>query len=332
MIFRLKKSQCDIQRVKRSNLSDIGWKEEDFQRLLFENLEKVLQDDELLLIMHSRKWQEEPDLMAVDSNGDLYIFELKAWESQSYNLLQALRYGQIFGQYSYDQLNDLFERFFPKSGDLLTSLNSKFEINLSKEQINRRQHFIIITNGLDFRTRQAILYWSQSGIDIRSWIYRVYKLDSDVLVEFNMFRVSEDPFEDIEQGYYVLNTNYRNDPSDDEDMIKSHKAAAYFDPWKRNIEKLKRNDRIFLYRSGTGIVATGLASGKLEKKSYHGEDKYKDEEYSMKLSKFKELKEPLTASDIRKITGKKSPFRSTMCALDKNSGDAFWEFILKHCI
>jgi len=332
MIFRLKKPQYDIRRIKRNKLSDIGWKEKDFQKLLFENLEKVLQDEELLLITQSRNWQEEPDLMAMDSNGDLYIFELKAWESQPYNLLQALRYGQIFGQYSYDQLNDLFLKFFPKSENLLTSLNSKFETKLNEEQINRRQHFVIITNGLDFRTRQAILYWSQSGIDIMSWVYRIYKLDSDVLVEFNTFRVSEDPFEDIEQGYYVLNTNYSNDPSDDEDMIKSHKAAAYFDPWKRNIERLKRNDRIFLYRSGTGIVATGLASGKLEKKSYHGEDKYKEEEYSMKLFKFKVLKKPLTASEIRKITGKKSPFRSTMCALDEDSGDAFWEFILKNCI
>ncbi len=47
--------------------------------------------------MQSRSWQEKPDLMAVDKNGNLFIFALKAWESQSSNLLQALRYGQIHG-------------------------------------------------------------------------------------------------------------------------------------------------------------------------------------------------------------------------------------------
>ena len=143
--------------MPRNKLFDIGWKEENFQHLLFKNLEKVLQDEELLLIMQSKKWQEQTDLMALDSNGDLYIFELKAWESQEYNLLQALRYGQICGQYSYEALNELFLKFFPESQHLLKSLNGKFGTSVTADQINRKQHFIVLTNGLDFKTRQAIL-------------------------------------------------------------------------------------------------------------------------------------------------------------------------------
>lgn len=333
MIFGLNKSDYNICRVQRNKLSEIEWKEVDFQKLLFENLEKVLQDEELLLIMQSRKWQEEPDLMAIDSKGDLYIFELKAWESQEYNLLQALRHGQIYGQYSYESLNDLFLKFFPESQDLLKALNNKFGTSLTSDKINNNQHFIVITNGLDFKTRQAILYWSQKGIDIRSWVYRLYKLsEDDILVEFDTFRISEDPYEDIEEGFYILNTNYGNDPSDDEDMINNQKAAAYFDPWKRNIEKLKRGDKIFLYRSGDGIVAMGIASGKLEKKPWHEDDKYKDEEYYMKLNKFKRLKKSLSASEIKKITGINYRFMSTMFAVDKDSGNNLWEHILKNCI
>lgn len=333
MIFGLNKSDYNICRVQRNKLSEIEWKEVDFQKLLFENLEKVLQDEELLLIMQSRKWQEEPDLMVIDSKGDLYIFELKAWESQEYNLLQALRYGQIYGQYSYESLNDLFLKFFPESQGLLKALNNKFGVSLTPDKINNNQHFIVITNGLDFKTRQAILYWSQKGIDIRSWVYRLYKLNQDIiLVEFDTFRISEDPYEDIEEGFYILNTNYGNDPSDDEDMINNQKAAAYFDPWKRNIEKLKRGDKIFLYRSGDGIVAMGIASGKLEKKPWHEDDKYKDEEYYMKLNKFKRLKKSLSASEIKKITGINYRFMSTMFAVDKDSGNNLWEHILKNCI
>lgn len=333
MIFRLNKNDYNIYRVQRNRLFEIGWKEEHFQKLLFENLEKVLQDEELLLIMQSRKWQEEPDLMAIDSNGDLYIFELKAWESQEYNLLQALRYGQIYGQYFYESLNDLFLKFFPESQDLLKALNNKFGTSLTADKINTKQHFIVITNGLDFKTRQAILYWTQKGIDIRSWVYRLYKLSEDnILVEFDTFRIREDPYEDIEEGFYILNTNYSNDSSDDDDMINNQKAAAYFDPWKRNIEKLKKGDKIFLYRSGEGIVAMGIASGKLEKKPWHGEDKHKNEEYCMKLDKFRKLKKPLSASDIKKITGVNYRFMSTMFAVDEDSGNNLWEYIPKNCI
>jgi hypothetical protein len=82
--------------------------------------------------------------MALNANGDLYIFELKAWESQPSNLLQALRYGQVYGQYDSDRLESIY--------------------------------------------KTAVLYWPSHGLDTQSWVYG--------------------------------------------------KAAAYFDPWKRNIEKL----------------------------------------------------------------------------------------------
>lgn len=96
-------------KTSKLTLASISWKEEDLQKLLYDNLDKIFPDDDLQLIMQSRKWQEEPDLMAIDSVGNLNIFELKAWESQDFNLLQALRYGQIFGQHNYELLNQLFK-------------------------------------------------------------------------------------------------------------------------------------------------------------------------------------------------------------------------------
>lgn len=330
MLFKLNKEQSTIQRVQRNHLSDFEWKEENFQRLIFDNLEKILQDEELLLIMQSRKWQEEPDLMAIDDNGDLYIFELKAWESEESNLLQALRYGQIYGQYSYEQLNELFIKFFPGHKSLLGRLNDKFETDLKLENINTKQHFITITNGLDFKTRNAALYWSQNGIDVRTWIYRLYKLgDNNILIEFDTFSAKDDPFEDVDEGFYILNTDYKSEPINDKDMIENQKAAAYFEPWKRNIERIKKGDKVFLYRSGKGIIALGLGSGKLEKKPYHDDEKHKDEEYCMKLNKFKELNEPLPASEIKKITGVNYRFMSTMFAIDTDSGNKLWDYLRK---
>ncbi|MFZ3076977.1 MAG: hypothetical protein WA139_00815 [Candidatus Aenigmatarchaeota archaeon] len=327
MIFRLNKNGYNITRIKRNNLSEIGWKEADFQKLLFDNLEKVMQDEDLMLIAQSRKWQEEPDLMAIDSKGDLYIFELKAWESKDYNLLQALRYGQIYGQYSYESLNELFLKFPEQDKkSLLDALNSKFEVNLTSDKINKKQHFIIITNGMDFKTRQAALYWADKGIDIKNWIYRIYKINEDILIEFDTFSIVENPFEDIEEGFWILNTNYRNNISDDKDMLDNQKASAFFDPWKRNIEKLQKGDRVFLYRSGEGIVANGIVSGKLEKKSHDGEE---NEEYFMKLDKFNKLENPIPASDVKKITGINYRFMSTMFAIDKESGNKLLENINK---
>lgn len=101
---------------------------------------------------------------------------------------------------------------------------------------------------------------------------------------------------------------------------------------EKNIEKLGKGDKIFLYRSGEGIVAVGTASGKLERIAYHGKEEDRDEEYSMKLNRFKKLKQPLPAAEIKKITGVNYRFMSTMFAIDKDSGDKLWEYISKNRI
>ena len=91
-------------------------------------------------------------------------------------------------------------------------------------------------------------------------------------------------------------------------------------------------DKVFLYRSGEGIVAMGIASGKREKKPYPGREEPEDDEYFMKLDKFRKLKQPLPAAEIKKITGVNYRFMSTMFAVDKDSGDKLSEHISKNCI
>jgi hypothetical protein len=99
------------ERIRGVSLKSFGLDERAFQDIFYRSLDKLIPDDELLLLMQSRQWQEEPDLMAIDKDGKLYIFELKAWESRSENILQVLRYGQIFGSHKYEDLNRLYRKF-----------------------------------------------------------------------------------------------------------------------------------------------------------------------------------------------------------------------------
>ena len=52
MIFNLLDKR--IERVTGLKLNDIGWKEKDLQTLIFNNIEKMFDDQNLLLIMQSR--------------------------------------------------------------------------------------------------------------------------------------------------------------------------------------------------------------------------------------------------------------------------------------
>lgn len=311
------------EKKRTHRLQFFGLDERRLQDILFKSLDKLFPDDELLLLMQSRYWQEEPDLMAVDRSGKLYIFELKAWESQTTNLLQVLRYGQIYGSSKYSDLDAWYKKTTSTSQTLKTSHAAKFEVDLPADKFNHSQVFIVITNGLDYRTRQAIQYWRSCGLDVRPWVYRVYPGQPDeMLLEMIAFRVEDNPYEDLAEGYYILNTNISSSQEDHDAMLKNRKAAAYFDPWKFKIERLAKGDVIFLYQSRSGIVALGEADGKLLKLPYHGQPENPDEEYSMKLLKFQTVAPPLTAAEIKKITEVNYVFMGVMFGLDTESGKA----------
>lgn len=316
--------------VKRrtERLQSFGLDERALQDVLFKTLDRLFPEDELVLLMQSRRWREEPDLMAVDKNGDLFIFELKASTSQSDNLLQVLRYGQIYGASKYAELDAWYKKATDPSQSLQFAHKAKFGIELPQEKFNQRQVFVVMTNGLDYRTREAVQYWRGCGLDVRPWVYRIYSGGADeMLLEMSAFRVQDNPYEDLAEGYYILNTNISNSQHDHNDMLSNGKAAAYFDPWKFKIERLARGDVVFLYQSGVGVVALGEADGKLVKAPYQGDTKHLDEEYFMKLQRFQRVSPPLTAADLKKITGINHVFMSTMFGLDADSGNAIRKFI-----
>lgn len=328
MLLNINTSTHSTERRRTEQLRSFGLEERDLQDILFRTLDRLFPDDELLLLMQSRRWQEEPDLMAVDKDGTLFIFELKAWEAHSANLLQVLRYGQMYGAMKYAELDGWFKKTTNESQSLNAAHTAKFCISLSENEFNRKQVFVVMTNGLDYRTREAVRYWRSTGLDMRPWVYRVYAGGADeMLLEMSPFRVHDNPYEDMAEGYYILNTNLSNSQQDHDDMLSNGKAAAYFDPWKLKIERLKRGDVVFLYQSGVGIVAYGEADGKLIKASYHGDASHPDEEYSMKLHRFQRVSPPLGAAELKKITGTNYVFMSTMFGLAAENGKEIKRFL-----
>lgn len=317
-------------RVRGVSLSSFGINERAFQDILYKSLDKLIPDDELLLIMQSRQWQEEPDLMAIDRKGQLYIFELKAWESRSENILQVLRYGQIFGNFKYDDLNRLYRKFENEGKTLKEVHTAIFGQELPEREFNNTQVFVVMTNGIDYKTREAIQYWRQQSLDVRPWVYRVYKSqNSEMQLEISMFSSEDNPYEDISEGYQILNTNIGNSQKDHESMLKEKIAAAYFSPWKNKIKNLSKGDVVFLYQSGTGIVAVGKANGKLQTRNYHNDPKNVDEEYFMKLERFHLLDTPMPAVEVKSITGVNHRFMSTMFGVDSESGKKLYKEVLK---
>lgn len=122
-----------------------------------------------------------------------------------------------------------------------------------------------------------------------------------------------DTYEELDNNaYHVLNTNRRHDVNDHDHMLENGIAAAFYDPWKLNIDRIKKGDVVFLYENGVGIVAYGKGSGITLKKDRYGD---KDECHYQELTDFNILEKPMSASEVKKILGRNIVFLKTMSGM-----------------
>jgi len=113
-------------------------------------------------------------------------------------------------------------------------------------------------------------------------------------------------------GFHILNTNKANSDEDAEWMLGKGIAAAFYDPWKWNINRIKANEVVFLYENGKGIVAYGRGTGDVKTRDHNGD---KDECHFQELKGFKILEKPLPAAQIKKILERNVVFLRTMSAM-----------------
>ena len=327
MLYRLNENSDTYSKLERVMLKDIGWTEKDLENLFVNNIQDFVSSDDLMVIFTERSGQEEPDVIAIDKNGELYLFELKRWTSKEENLLQVLRYGQLFGKSTYYELNELYKKYTKNAnGNLAEDHALYFQYDkdkiLDEDKFNTKQHFLIVTNGLDQKTAESISFWKSNGLNIDAIIYWVFKISNQCYIEFNTYSYLKDSIK-YENNCYVVNTNKKNNPNNTLEMITEQKVAAYYPGWREKIKKLQKGDIVFLYENGVGIIAYGNASGKLEKRPCDGHDDY---EYNMHLDEFVKLSKPVSASKMKEITQCGFNFRQTMFSISDEAKDK----ILKH--
>jgi hypothetical protein len=76
MIYEIGKTGDKKPRpLDTGDLAGQGWKEKDLENYLFNNLRDFLSSD--LMLVSQSKPGEQPDLVALDRDGELWLFELK---------------------------------------------------------------------------------------------------------------------------------------------------------------------------------------------------------------------------------------------------------------
>lgn len=126
--------------------------------------------------------------------------------------------------------------------------------------------------------------------------------------------------------YFILNTNKTNSKIDHELMINEGIAAAFEDGYIGKIDRIKNGDIVFLYESGQGIIASGIATGESIDEDEPEKYGHKSMRYQY-LKNFRRLSSPISAKEVKRIVGRSIPFVQTLASI--SDGDILYQDLKK---
>lgn len=263
MLYKYNQNDKSLEAMQYFDFEKIGEKEKDLEELLAKNLSDLyVENGQLMTILQERQWQSEPDICALDSKGNLIIFELKRGEVQGDTTLQVMRYTQIYGKYSYEELNKKFLRENENVQELKIAHAEAFQLEepLKEEQFNNKQKMVIVGCSSDVALMENVDYWKGQGLDIDFLPYRLYEINGNYYFEF-FAKPYDYHMNSREMKGILFDTNRTYNSDAIWDMFKNSKVSAYGDA-SYFVERFNQGDYVFYYHKGWGVVGAGQIESK----------------------------------------------------------------------
>ena len=146
---------------------------------------------------------EKVDLLAIDSDGNLAIIELKRDKGRREAIAQVLDYEALLSNSKEEELNEIAVTYFEENKLEWENLREAFQQKFGKRDVsfNSSRRTFIIASELDSTTEKVINYLSaQYGMDINAITFAYYKDEMDK--EFIIRSVVVSPEERIERTTY----------------------------------------------------------------------------------------------------------------------------------
>ncbi|HTY24735.1 MAG TPA: hypothetical protein VMC85_16500 [Desulfomonilaceae bacterium] len=309
MLYRLTTAQnvfSNLEPLPFLDFSEVGKLEKDLEVIMAEHLFEVLFEGAALLpIFQERALQAEADIYAINREGDLIIFELKRGFAGADAMLQALRYGQDAGQWTYNKLEEKYKTYRPMKAAALAEVHKEafnLERALLPSEFNQRQHFMIVGNASNDALVSAVDYWKKQGLSVDFLPYRLYQISGEYYFEF--FALPYDRHQNPSAMKGVLfDTNRSWDEDAIWEMVEKSRVAAYGDV-KHVIEYLSPQDIVFFCHKGMGIVAAAeVLFG--QAKDDGPSERYRDVRFLTAVpNRGQEITKYMPFGEVSQVTGK----------------------------
>lgn len=309
-----------LEPIPFSSFSGLGLKEKDLENLISENLFEVLFfESPLMLIFQQRQYQKVGDIYALDENGDLTIFELKRDTANENAILQLLTYAQDASTWKYSLLDEKYRKFLQINNKRDESLEDAhreaFGVELTREQFNRRQNLILVGNAADEELIDIVQYLSQQGLSISFAPYRIYEFNQEKYFEFFTPPYDQHDHPKEKKGVIIdTNLTYGRDGFPHVRYMMENSRIAAFGEDKKVIDLINKEDIVFFYHQGRGIVAAGtVKSDRIEDSEMEEETWYRKVDFLTTPPKTLNDEIPsMRAATVAEITGNRFCWRGTL--------------------
>ncbi|MES9831165.1 MAG: hypothetical protein ABW139_02895 [Candidatus Thiodiazotropha sp. DIVDIV] len=205
------------------------------------------------------------DLLAINSDGELIIMELKRSKTPRDIVAQCLDYGTWVYDLSFKDILSIYDAY--KNASFEKDFAEYFDTPVP-EKINSTYQIMIVAESLDDSTERIVKHLNEvHKVNINAVFFNIFQKDGNEYVGRSWLK---DPV-DVEErsasgnkskwtGYYFVNTGIADDNFRGWELNeKYHFISAGGGPrWINAIKKLKKGDKIFALIKGKGYVGYGI--------------------------------------------------------------------------
>jgi hypothetical protein len=202
------------------------------------------------------------DLLAIDSEGNTVVLELKRGRTPRDVVAQLLDYGSWVKDLGYSELDDITRLY--RGNDLATVFSASFDLTIP-ETVNAGHNLVVVASELDDSSERIISYLSDEyGLSINAVFFKFFHDGATELLGRAWLR---DPVETIQRsearkrspwtGYWFVNVGEGPHRNWDDNVQYGYIGAGQGEKYSRPLQHLKMGDRIFAYMRGLGYVGYG---------------------------------------------------------------------------
>lgn len=221
-------------------------------------------EDSVEIIAQEITGKPQADLLAVDSQGNLIIIEIKRHWSDRNTIGQLLDYAAALSECNYDFFNDLWKKYKGKaSEDLFEYFKRDFIENthFEKDQFLKEKRLFILASEAD-EDLKRIIGWlkNEHEVPIDFVPFAFFQHGDQIFLRIDKIEIEPISYSATFEGDWFFNSNESHSPGAWKNMIDHNVIAAC--KYGKQITKYKMDkpaagDRVFVYVNGKGIVAAG---------------------------------------------------------------------------